>query len=269
MTKQLPIFATIRDAFVILFKRLPRYALAWVSPGLLAIILGFFSARYADQNPPLSLGFLALILSMMGLVWMFVSITQVTLHNKVPAKGLPYWTMRETWLVLRTIGWYILLLLTMLVFAAAMALLNMILPVFFSLTALIIVGLIGFCVTYFVALRLMLILPATASGDATSFAAIWEMSKGHVWRLLGLFVAVSLIMWVILSPLLFLAQNEIGNIQSTLPAGVPLEEISAQQFFAGSTFFKFFPFVGGIFMIPVTTYMVIIVALAYKALRKE
>jgi hypothetical protein len=45
----------------------------------------------------------------------------------------------------------------------------------------------------YIALRLQLVFPATAIGDATtSFARSWELTRGHGWRLLGGFLLVTL-----------------------------------------------------------------------------
>ncbi len=258
MNKKLPIWGTVGEAFVMLWQRLPKLLLAWAAPVVVAIVLGFFSGRYSGQTIPLSLVLLGAISPMVALVWAFVSVTQVALHNRVPARGLPYWTMRETWLIIRSFLLYLICLVPILLTVLLIIAINLIMPGIFGLMPQIIIGVMGFLAIYFVAVRLLLLMTATASGDTTSFGQVWEMTRNHAMSLLILLALMGVISWFVFSPLVFLALNATGSV----------EGMSIQEAYQQSVFFKFFPFVGGIIMIPVLTFNFIVLALAYRHLKQ-
>lgn len=103
LVQNIGFFAVLRESCTLFRKRLPKYLLACLFPLLLSNMVSLFLINKSEPDWT----YLLFMFVWVSQVWIIVSVTQVTLFDKVPGKGLPYWTMRE----MRVIGQQMLLIL--------------------------------------------------------------------------------------------------------------------------------------------------------------
>lgn len=182
MHVSIPVWQTLSDAFVFVAHHLEMLFNALIIPLLLAVAVEAGFLFVSDLESPLFI--LKAIIDVLIYAWMInVSCRVVITEQAGPAR----WTSAETW----TAVWLLCLTLVISLLSAAGAL--AVIGVLFWAPELLRMGAAG--VTFallhvYLFARFLLIFPATAMGDKSSFREAWELSSGNGWRLVLLFFLV-------------------------------------------------------------------------------
>ncbi len=182
MRTSIPVWQTLSDAFSFILNESALFAKALILPVLIFISLQALGLFVAHPDSPIHwlISFANLIL----FAWMMNVCCRLVITHDPGHRG---WTSAETWSAV----WLLCLNFVMSLMAglpafAVFTVMLMIAPLFALPVALC----VFFLLDVYLCARFVLVFPATAMGDKTSFRDAWEMSDGNGWRLVLLFALV-------------------------------------------------------------------------------
>lgn len=183
MGKTILVWQTLSDAFVFVAQHLDMLFKALVIPLLLAVGLEIVFLVFVS-NPESLLFILNAFIDLLIFAWMINISCRIVIMKQ---GGITRWGNAETWAAI----WLLCLSVAITLLAGAVAI--AVFAALFWANDIIRTGaaiIIFILMHMYLFARFVLVFPATAMGDKSSFREAWEMSAGNGWRLVMLFFLV-------------------------------------------------------------------------------